>query len=103
MTLNREVRPTVGLIPTTLFLSDGQTMDPSVYIVSANGHDHSISYRLVLTSVPRAANVRPMLAATPLPLELIRSVTSLPASHLNIPSTRILILVVSCSGLTTKS
>lgn len=51
MTKNREVKPTVGLIPTRLFLLDGLTILPAV-------------------SVPSDANARPMELPTPLPDEL---------------------------------
>jgi hypothetical protein len=46
----REVRPTVGLMPTRLLTSDGERMEPSV-------------------SVPRQARARPRELETPLPAE----------------------------------
>ena len=51
MTSDREVKPTVGLIPTTLFTSAGLTMEPEV-------------------SVPRLAKARPREVATAEPDEL---------------------------------
>jgi hypothetical protein len=51
ITKDREVNPTVGLIPTRLFILEGLTMLPSV-------------------SVPSAANARPIEVPTPLPEEL---------------------------------
>jgi hypothetical protein len=50
MTRYREVRPTVGLIPTRLFCWDGERMEP-------------------LVSVPREAKARPRDDATPGPAE----------------------------------
>jgi hypothetical protein len=46
----RDVRPTVGLMPTRLLASDGEGIEPSV-------------------SVPRHARARPSELATPLPEE----------------------------------